>query len=138
MPKRIVAALLCAIPASLPAQSLEPGEWEFNSTTSSPSLSKPHSLTIKQCVKKEDADNPERWMGRQAEKRDCKFTQQKSGADTISWQVSCPKSSMRGSGTARIDGRSLESDMQMSGNVHGRSFEMRTRMTGRRLGPCKS
>jgi hypothetical protein len=32
----------------------------------------------------------------------------------------------------------MESEMQMSGDMKGRKFEMRTKMSGRRLGPCKS
>jgi hypothetical protein len=44
---------------------------------------------------------------------------------------------MRGSGTARMGRDTMESEMQMSGDAQGRKFEMRTRMSGRRLGPCK-
>ena len=67
--------------ASLPAlaQQMQPGEWQFTSTTTSPAFPGPQTATFKNCVKKEDT-----------------------------------------------------SDMQ------GRKLEMRTRMSGKRLGPCKS
>ena len=136
MLKRALIVLLFAAPAAV-AQNLEPGEWEFTATTTSPMLPKPQTATVKQCVKKEDADNPERWMGRQGDKGDCKVTHEKKG-DTVTWQTHCPKSNLRGSGTARLGRGALESEMQMSGDMQGRKFEMRTRMTGRRLGPCKS
>jgi hypothetical protein len=120
------------------AQSLEPGEWEFTSTTRSPMLPKAHSATVKQCVTKEDADNPERWMGRQNPQSDCKITQGRQGADTVTWEMHCPKSNMRSSGSARIGAGTMESEMHMAGEVQGRKFDLRTQMSGRRLGPCKS
>lgn len=136
---RIAATLLAlACAGAAWGQGLEPGEWEFSSTTSSPMLPKPQHMTVKQCVKKEDAANPERWMGRQSEKSDCKFTHGKKGMDTVTWEMTCPKSNMRGSGSARIGRDAMESDLQMSGDMQGRKFEMRTKMSGRRLGPCKS
>jgi hypothetical protein len=136
--KRAAAIALLAFAGAAGAQSLQPGEWEFTSTTSSPMLPKPQSATVRQCVKDEDASNPERWMGRQNEKGDCKFTHSRRGPDTVAWEMSCPRQNMRGSGTARMGRDSMESEMQMSGDAQGRKFEMRTRMSGRRLGPCKS
>ena len=138
MLKRFFFLLLLCAPAAVPAQNLEPGEWEFTSTTSSPMLPKPQSHTVRQCVKPQDAANPERWMGRPGEKSDCKFTHGKKGEDTVTWEMSCPKTNMHGSGSARIGRDVMESEMQMAGDMQGRKFEMRTRMSGRRLGPCKS
>ncbi|HEX2199462.1 MAG TPA: DUF3617 family protein [Burkholderiales bacterium] len=119
--RRLLAALLVAAPASALAQALEPGEWEFTSTTRSPMLPKPQSVNMKQCVKEEDAGNPERWMGRQDGKSDCTFTHGKKGPDTLTWEMSCPKSNMRGSGSARIGAGTLDSDMQLSGEMRGQN-----------------
>ena len=138
MPKRVLTAVLLALCAPAFGQSLEPGEWEFTSSSSSPLLPKPQTATVRQCVKKEDADNPERWMGQQAKKNDCTFTPGKKTADSISWEMHCPKSNMRGSGTAKVGSGTVESDMRMTGEVQGRKFEIATRMTGKRLGPCKT
>jgi hypothetical protein len=77
-------------------------------------------------------------MGRQSPQTDCKFTHGPKSGDTLTWEMSCPKSNMRGSGSARIGRGTMESDMRMSGDMQGRKFEMRTKMTGKRLGPCKS
>lgn len=137
MIRAMLTACAVAFAGAAFAQSLEPGEWEFTSTTSSPMLPKPHSMTVKQCVKKEDADNSERWMGRNPQS-DCKLTQGRKGADTVTWEMSCPKSNMKGSGSARMGRGTMESEMRMSGDMQGRKFEMSTKMSGRRLGPCKS
>ncbi|MGH8740551.1 MAG: DUF3617 domain-containing protein [Burkholderiales bacterium] len=138
MLRAALTAIAVLLAGAASGQGLEPGEWEFTSTTSSPALPKPHSATVKQCVKQEDAANPERWLGQQKQKTDCKFTHGKKGADTVTWEMSCPKSNMRGYGSARTGRGTMESEMHMSGEMQGRKFEMQTKMSGRRLGPCKS
>jgi len=75
--RAIVLLALASPPAA--AQQMQPGEWQFSSTTTSPAFPGPQTATFRNCVKKEDT-----------------------------------------------------SDMQ------GRKLEMRTRMSGKRLGPCKS
>jgi hypothetical protein len=138
MPKRLfLIALLLAAPAAS-AQGLDPGQWEFSSTTTSPMLPKPQSSTVKHCIKPEDASNPERWMGQQNRQTDCKFTQGPRSGGSMTWEMSCPKSGMHGNGSARFGRGTMESEMQLSGEMKGRKFQMHTKMTGRRLGPCKS
>ena len=138
MQKAFIVALALAIAAPAAAQSLQPGEWEFTATGTSPALPKPQTHVFKQCIKKEDADDPERWMGNKGKPADCKVTPGKRTADGYTWQMSCPKSGMNGSGSARMAGGTMESDMVMHVDMKGQKFEMRTRMTGKRLGPCKS
>lgn len=131
-------ALLGFSAATASGQGLEPGEWQFDSTTAAALLPKPQSATFTRCVRKEDAENPERWLGRQSEKNGCDFTVGEKTANSMKWQVSCPKTNMRGSGSARIGQGTMEGEMRMTGNVRGRSFETNTHLTGRRIGPCKS
>lgn len=130
------AALGACAPAI--AQGLEPGEWEFSSTMTSAMLPKPQSMTFRNCIKKEDADNPERWMGQKQRETDCKFTPLKKSGDGYSWEMTCPKSNMKGSGTVRIGRGTMQSEMRMSGDAKGEKFEMLTKMSGKRLGACKA
>lgn len=133
----LFAALLASFPAA--AQQMQPGEWQFTSTVTSPAFPGPQTATFTNCVKKEDASDPSRWMGKQDYKSDCKVTPGKKTADSYSWQISCPSSRTEGGGTVRFSGgTSMESDMRMASEQRGRKLEMRTRMTGRRVGPCKS
>lgn len=133
----LFAGLLASFPAA--AQQMQPGEWQFTSTVTSPAFPGPQTATFTNCVKKEDASDPSRWMGKQDYKSDCKVTPGKKTADSYSWQISCPSSRTQGSGTVRFSGgTSMESDMRMASEQRGRKLEMRTRMTGRRVGPCKS
>jgi hypothetical protein len=130
-------AVLCAISTAATAQQIEPGEWQFNSTMTSPMFPKPQVTSITQCVKPQDAGDPGKWMSRQGES-DCKITPGARSGDSYSWEMSCPKSGMRGKGSMKGGKDSFTSDMQMAGEMKGQKFEMRTQTTGKRLGPCKS
>jgi hypothetical protein len=138
MKKLALAALLAAAPVALLAEPIEPGEWEFTSTTQSPMLPKPQVMTARKCLTQEDADNPDRWMRPRTGQGECQFTYGEKSSDTVSWKMSCPKSNMTGSGTGRVRRNTMETDVQIAGEAQGRKFEMRARMTGRRVGPCKS
>jgi hypothetical protein len=134
----LVIPFLCASAPSF-AQSVEPGEWEFNAVTSSPLFRKGQTMVFKRCVTPEDAANPERWMARQSEKGECKLTPGEKTPTSMRWDMSCPRTKMSGSGIARITGPgTVESDLQMTGEFQGHRIHMSTRTTGRRLGPCKT
>jgi hypothetical protein len=118
---------------------MQPGEWQFTSTVTSPAFPGPQTATFANCVKQEDAADPSRWMGKKDYKSDCTVTPGNKTADSYSWQISCPSSKTQGSGTVRFAGGTrMESDMRMTTEQRGRTLEMRTRMVGKRLGPCKS
>ena len=139
----LAAALAAALSAAgLPAhaQGLEPGEWRFDTTISSPSLPKPQAGSFTRCIRKEDAENPEKWMGGEGRNEsDCKVSTTKKSADTYSWTVSCPKSKMTGSGTARLGRGTMESEQKMNGEMpQGEKYEMHIGTRARRLGACKS
>ena len=136
--KSLVFACTLAFSAGAAAQGLEPGEWEFTSTMTSAMLPKPQTMQFRHCIKKEDADNPERWMGQKQRETDCKFTPLRKSGDGYSWEMNCPKSNMKGSGTVRMGQGTMQSEMRMSGDAKGQKFEMSTKMSGKRLGACKS
>ena len=129
----ILAAL--SLPAA--AQSIEPGEWEFNGTVSTPSRPS-QSVTLKHCVKPEDAGDPTRWMGRRVPSEDCTVKHNDGAGGTWTYEMLCPKQSFHATGRMRTNGNTLEGDITMVGEAQGQRFEMRSRMTGRRIGPCKS
>jgi hypothetical protein len=121
------------------SQSLEPGEWEFNAVTSSPLVSGGQTSVFKRCIRKEDAENPERWMARQSQTGPCELKPLERTKDSMKWEVSCPKTNSRGSGSARLTGPgAVESDLQMTTEVQGYRIQTNTHTTGKRLGPCKS
>ena len=117
------------------AQQMEPGEWEFTNTMTSAKLPKPQTMTIKRCVTKEDVNDPAHMQGKP--EADCKVTPKGKTGDSYSWEMSCPKSGMSGSGTTRYSKRTIEGETKMTASSKGQPFEMTTKMKGRRLGPCK-
>ena len=135
----IMAAFLFVVPGSVLAQGLEPGEWEFNAVTTTPLVSGTQNQVFKRCIRKEDAENPERWMARQSETGPCQLKPLERTQDSMKWEVSCPKTNSRGNGVARLTGPgTVESDLQMVTEIQGYRIQTNTRTTGKRLGPCKS
>jgi hypothetical protein len=134
---KIVAAVLALVCAPCLAAELEPGEWEFTSTSTSRLFPGPQTASFKRCIKKEEAQNPDRWMSQPDPQGDCKLTPGNKTADTYTWSMECPKANMRGTGSARMSRATMEGETHMTGEVQGQKFELRTKVTGRRLGPCK-
>ena len=138
MLKRTLATVLAVMCAPSTAAELEPGEWEFTSTSTSRLFPGPQTASFRRCIKKEEAANPDRWMSQPDPQGDCKLTPGAKTADTYTWSMECPKANMRGTGSARMSRASMEGETHMTGEVQGKKFELRTKVTGRRLGPCKA
>lgn len=137
MPKRILPAILVLSLNPCFAAELEPGEWEFTSTSTSRLFPGPQTASFRRCIRKEEAANPDKWMSQPDPQGDCKLTPMAKTADSYTWAMECPKANMRGTGSARMSGATMEGETLMNGEVQGRKFELRTKVTGRRLGPCK-
>jgi hypothetical protein len=136
---RYVLAFLLLASRTLAAQGLEPGEWEFNAATTTPLVTGTQYSVFKRCIRKEDAENPERWMARQSEAGPCQLKPLERTRDSMKWEVSCPKSNSHGNGVARLTAPgTVESDLQMTTELQGYRIQTNTRTTGKRLGPCKS
>jgi Protein of unknown function (DUF3617) len=120
------------------AQGLEPGLWEFTNSMSMPGVPKPQANTTQRCITKEDAADPRKWYGQKAQQSECKVTMKNKSASSPAWELDCPKTGMRGTGSARIGRGTMESVQHMSGEMQGRKFEMDLKTTGKRLGACKS
>jgi hypothetical protein len=139
MRKPVFLLSILSISTPLLAQSLEPGEWEFNAVTRSPLFPGGQSMVFKRCITKEQADHPEAWMVRQNETADCKLTPGEKTQSSMKWEVFCPKANMRGNGIARLTAPgAVESELRMTSEFQGYRVQMNTRTTGRRLGPCKT
>jgi hypothetical protein len=135
MLRTLTASLLAFATLAAHAQQMEPGEWEFTNTMSSAALPQPQTMTIKQCVTSKMAGDPAGWQPRP--ESDCKVTPKGKSGESVSWEISCPKSGMKGSGTARLGKGTVESETKMTMSGQGQSFEMTTKTKGRLLGPCK-
>jgi hypothetical protein len=139
--KRALAILKMLACGPAFSQSLEAGEWEFNAVTitTSPVLPGEKTSVFRRCLKQEDVDDPERWMARQSQAGPCQLTPGEKTEESMQWDVSCPKTNMRGHGVARLTGRgTVVSDLWMTGELQGYRVETYTKTSGRRLGPCSN
>jgi hypothetical protein len=132
----LAAALLAPAPPPAAAAEIDPGEWEFSSVSTSALLPGPQNATFRRCIRKEDAANPDRFMADPGQP-DCKLIPGARTANTYAWSLECPKSKLRGTGSARMGRSAMEGETVMFGEVQGQKFEVRTKVTGKRLGPCK-
>jgi hypothetical protein len=131
----LTLAFLALLPGAAAAQ-LQPGEWEFTSVTTSAQLPKPQSATFRRCIRQADAENPDRWMSDTGQS-DCKLTPGTRTPQLYTWEMTCPKANLRGSGSARMAGATMTGETALNGEVQGKKFELRTKVTGKRIGPCK-
>ena len=130
-----LGALACS-PAS--AQSLQPGQWQFDSVMTMVGAGKPQTSSVQRCVTREEAADAERWTGRKLEHTDCKMTVLRKTSTRMRWALDCPKSGTHGTGSATVGRGTMASEQHMSGELQGRTYEMEIRTRGKRLGPCKS
>ena len=141
-------ALVVLLGAAAPALAqMEPGEWQFNSTTSSKALKQPQVSMNRQCLRKEEAGSPRAWMG-QRSPRDCQMTDIRRGGDTWAWDISCAKTGWTGSGSATVSmkGRAVQAQSRVGGaGATGKApkgkqyeeIEIVTKVDGKRVGPCR-
>jgi hypothetical protein len=136
MLRTLIGSMLALAAGCALAQQMEPGEWEFTSTMTSPMLPQPQTMTMKKCITAQDVKDPTRWQGKP--EGDCRMTPKGRSGANYQWEMSCPKSGMRGSGTVRYGKGSVTSETKVISTHEGKSFEMFTKMKGRRIGACKS
>jgi len=134
--KRLLLLLVAMAPGTAIALEIEPGEWEFTSISTSRLFPGPQNATFRRCIQKEEAANPDRWMSDPGGQGDCKLSPGAKSHDSYRWTMECPKANMRGTGTARMTRGTMEGETLMNGEVQGQKFELRTKVTGKRLGPC--
>ena len=135
MLRMLTGSMIALAALAAHAQQMEPGEWEFTNTMSSPALPQPQTMTMKRCVTSKEAGDPAGWQPRP--ESDCKVTPKGRNGDQVSWEISCPKSGMNGSGTARLGKGTIESETKMTMSGQGQNFQMTTKTKGHRVGPCK-
>ena len=130
------AALICVAAPASAAQGLQPGEWQFTQTLTSPMLPGPQTMTSKHCVKPEEGKDPGKVMAEQDRKSDCKLTKSKLAGSRYDWEMACGNG-MHGKGVMHLGNGTMDSEIHMTGSVAGQKLDMLTKMKGKRLGPCK-
>jgi hypothetical protein len=130
----IAAGLLIALASHAASPRIDEGEWEFQSKMDMPGM--PPNMpaqTFKACMSK---DNPvPQGVNAGPGDQSCKTTHQFVSSDTATWTVRCTRgdrvSETKGKGTYR------GSTMEATQTFAMRGQTATTKITGRRVGPCK-
>jgi hypothetical protein len=133
-----LAALLLVIAAAAVAD-VQPGNWEVTATTQVPGSDKPMTLApTTRCVSAEDARDPARLLGQNS--RACEFSNRRDSGSTLSFDVACKgQVPMKGSGAVRYGQDRFEGSLDLAAEgvvIGGQPLVMKSRISGRRLGPC--
>jgi hypothetical protein len=131
---KIVTVAIVVLSASGMAQ--EPrrdGRWEIKAEMSMPDM--PMSMppmTLTQCVTKEQAQNPEKYLP-QGPGQKCSVSDFKMDGNKITWKMTCQgPESMSGAGEIVYKGDTFDSIV----NLEGQGHKMMVKATGKRLGDC--
>jgi hypothetical protein len=132
-----LCAVLAAVSLPVAAQNMQPGEWQFTTTMTSPMMQQPQVGTVNKCVSKADADDPSSFMGGDAA-AGCVVTRGLSAPGSYSWTIACEKQGVSGEGKAWFGADKIESEIRMSVALQtgGQKIDMTNRTLGRYLGPC--
>jgi hypothetical protein len=137
---RILAlVLLLSATGTALAVDVEPGNWELSGSTQTPGSDKPVALKpVTRCVTPEDAQDPTRLLGQSA--RSCEFTNRRDSGSTLSFDVACKgQVPMKGSGSVQYGKDRFEGNLDLTAEgvvIAGQALVMKSRISGRRLGPC--
>ena len=137
MTRKALIAFSLALPFAAAAQ-VEPGSWELTVTSHMQGMDKPIGpLQKTQCFTAEDVKDPGRVLGTGGS---CQFSNRRESGELYTFDVKCGGAlPMSGTGRIRHGSQSFEGDLDLavdSGSGGGSNLGMRTKVSGRRLGPC--
>jgi len=135
--KRLVLILGIAW-SGMAVSQVQPGNWELTVTSQMQGMDKPIGpLSKTQCFTEADTRDPGRVLGTGGS---CQFSNRRESGDTYTFDVKCGGAlPMSGTGRLRQGPDAFEGDLDLavdSGAGGGANLGMRTKVSGRRLGPC--
>ena len=123
-------AMLAALPTTARAD-VEPGNWELSVTTTVDGMPGQIGPIVQtRCLTPEEARDPARVLG-------CDFSNRRDDGNVFSFDLRCGgQVPMRGSGSVRYGAQFMEGELELAGDASGQKFATRSRVSGRRVGPC--
>ena len=113
------------------APNMQDGLWEITTTVEMKGMPagmmKP--MTHTSCLTQKDSvpDKPA--------KSECKMSDMKYEGNTVSWTVTCPEAVSKGKVT--YSGSTFDGTTETTMNHHGEKTQVKNKMKGKRIGPCK-
>ncbi|HMK59833.1 MAG TPA: DUF3617 family protein [Dissulfurispiraceae bacterium] len=126
-----VVSIVLYAQAAFGAPNMQDGLWEVTTTVEMKGMPagmmKPMTHTT--CITRKDS------VPAKPPKSDCKMSDMNSSGNTVSWTITCPESISKS--TITYAGTTFEGTTETSGNRGGEKMHMKSRMKGKRIGPCK-
>jgi len=113
---------------------VEPGKWEFRSTSVTPMATSPQLEVTTECIKDEEI-SPQNFM---EDAQGCTLTDSEATDSTMKWKMSCPGpgGEMTGEGEVQSTGGAIRGSMKMAMAINGQSMDFKMEWEGKRIGPC--
>jgi len=124
------------------AEDIQPGLWELSLETSvpaTPGFSVPPA-TVNQCLTEQDAQDPSGVLGGVANPgaSDCTFSEKSYSGNTLHFRMQCAGMlAMDTRGDVTYSATSIAGNLVTSANVLGEATELRSQISGRRIGDCR-
>ncbi|MFP4263137.1 MAG: DUF3617 domain-containing protein [Halomonas sp.] len=136
----VLAGLLLALPLTALAETpnIEPGEWEFTSSTSaSGDMPNPDQTeTTRECIAQGDLDDPDFQMIEEEE--GCELLEHNVTADGMEYRMACDADGGQADIVGHMDflGETSEGQVEITVDSQMGKMEMVTEVEGRRIGDC--
>jgi len=126
--------MMVAASAVAGGMKMEPGKWEFKSTSDMAMMGGPREVVTTQCID-DDEVTPNQFI---PNAKDCEMTNVEVGAASMSWQMKCttPGGTMTGKGELEARGPKATGSMTMNMSFNGQQMSFKRTWVGKRLGPC--
>ncbi len=127
---------LAAVSAPRRADAIEidPGKWQFTTTSQAPMVPTPRVETDTECIE----DGTRSAKDFMQDNKDCTISDVVDTDTVLSYKVTCPNGPMvmKGVSNFKSTGSTMSGIMRMSMSMNGQEMTMDVKWEGKRLGPC--
>ena len=113
----------------LAAPNMEDGLWEITTTVNTPGMGS-KSFKNTSCLTKEKAVP-------QTAESGCTVNDVKAQGNTVTWTVVCKEGMSTSTGKVTYTGSTMDGIVETTVKAGGQTMTMKSRMKGKRIGPCK-
>ncbi len=131
----VVALWIGVVDARADGMKVEPGQWEFTTTTSMPMAGGAQTQVTQECVQ-----DGEMSTDRLMEQSDgCTVSEAEATETTLRWKITCTNAGgvMRGNAEFSTTGTEIRGVMKMAMSFGGNEMKFENTWQGKRLGPCE-
>jgi len=136
LPLVVVASFAAAQPT---AANFRDGIWEMTLKSDVPGVQSMPPMVLKRCITAKEMQDLQAKATQPPGADQCKVLEQKTSGATTTWKIECTgKTKIKGAGTVTVgsDTYSMQSQVSMV-LPEGKTMDIKSSMTGKRLGECK-